>query len=183
MSDDYLSMTAAAGARSEQLLTLYDHALGHVYGYLLSRSGTVALAEDLTSETFLAAADAVRAGTAPVLSTAWLIGIARHKLADHWRREARETARLRAVTPLTDQADDPWDELLDRDLAWQTLAALPVQHRAALTLRYVDDLPVPACAEALGRSVHATESLLTRAKAAFRDAYPTTSPSRGGADA
>ncbi|MGI8880181.1 MAG: RNA polymerase sigma factor [Jatrophihabitans sp.] len=175
---------AGSATRGEpDLIALYDDAVRYVYGYLFSRCGAVSLAEDLTSETFLAAADAVRAGTAPALSTAWLIGVARHKLADHWRHEARETARLRAVTPLAEATDDPWEELLDRDLAWQTLAALPPQHRAALTLRYVDDLPVPACAEALGRSVHATESLLTRAKSAFRCAYPEPRSPRGGADA
>ena len=44
-------------------------------------------------------------------------------------------------------------------------------HRAALTLRYLDALPVPEVAELLGRSTTATEALLVRAKAAFRRAY------------
>jgi RNA polymerase sigma-70 factor, ECF subfamily len=44
-------------------------------------------------------------------------------------------------------------------------------HRAALTLRYIDGLPVPDVAEHLGRTLHATEALLVRAKAAFRQAY------------
>lgn len=41
-------------------------------------------------------------------------------------------------------------------------------HRAALTLRYVDDLPVADVAEHLGRTVHASEALLVRARNAFR---------------
>ena len=44
-------------------------------------------------------------------------------------------------------------------------------HRAALTLRYLDDLPVPEVAALLGRTLHATEALLVRARAAFRRAY------------
>jgi RNA polymerase sigma-70 factor (ECF subfamily) len=44
-------------------------------------------------------------------------------------------------------------------------------HRSALTLRYVDDLPVPEVAETLGRTVHATEALLVRARNAFRNRY------------
>lgn len=44
-------------------------------------------------------------------------------------------------------------------------------HRAALTLRYLDGLPVPEVARALGRTVHATEAVLTRARAAFRRSY------------
>ena len=50
------------------------------------------------------------------------------------------------------------------------LASLPPHHRAALTLRYLDGLPVDEVAGHLGRSVHATESLLMRAKASFRRA-------------
>ena len=38
-------------------LDLYDRALPQVYGYLLSRCGQRAVAEDLTAETFLAAVD------------------------------------------------------------------------------------------------------------------------------
>ncbi|MDQ6911220.1 MAG: RNA polymerase subunit sigma-24, partial [Actinomycetota bacterium] len=44
-------------------------------------------------------------------------------------------------------------------------------YRAALTLRYLDDLPVPRVAALLDRSVHATEAMLVRARAAFRRAY------------
>ena len=44
-------------------------------------------------------------------------------------------------------------------------------HRAALTLRYLDGLPVGEVAHVLGRTVHATEALLGRARAAFRRSY------------
>ncbi len=57
-------------------------------------------------------------------------------------------------------------------VAHHTLRQLTPIHRAVLTLRYVDDLPVGECAEILGRTVGATEALLTRAKRAFRAAYP-----------
>ncbi|MFD0852535.1 RNA polymerase sigma factor, partial [Actinomadura adrarensis] len=52
------------------LLALYDQALPQVYGYLLSRCGRRALAEDLTAETFLAAVEAVRKEAPPDLSAA-----------------------------------------------------------------------------------------------------------------
>ena len=156
-----------------RLLDLYDQALPQVYGYLLSRCRQRALAEDLTAETFLAAVDAVRAGpSAPPVTTAWLIGVARHKLSDHWRRQAREERTLRAVAAKPGPAsDDPWDARLDALRAWDVLQRLGPHHRAALTLRYVDDLPVPQVAQVLGRTVHATEALLVRARSAFRTAY------------
>jgi len=153
------------------LLELYDEALPQVYGYLLARCGRRALAEDLTAETFLAAVTAGRRQPAPAPSVGWLIGIARHKLVDHWRAAEREQRGLRAVDAEPDRFDDPWDERLDALLARQVLDAQTGPHRAALTLRYLDGLRVPEVAEVLGRTVHATEALLSRARAAFRLGY------------
>ncbi|HEV3293983.1 MAG TPA: sigma-70 family RNA polymerase sigma factor [Streptosporangiaceae bacterium] len=166
---------ASAGAR---LLALYDQALPQVYGYLLARCGQRAVAEDLAAETFLAAVDAVRAGQAAPLSAGWLVGVARHKLCDHWRRQAREQRLLHAVAAGPGEPpDDPWDARLDALQAREVLARLGPHHRAALTLRYMDDLPVPQVAGLLGRSVHATEALLVRARSAFRTEY-----GQGGAE-
>jgi len=151
---------------------LYRQALPQVYGYLLPRCGSTTVAEDLTAETFMAAVAAVRTGGVPDLTVAWLVGVARHKLADHWRRAAREEQRLAAVTDLAAAGTtDPWPEVLDADAAYAALARLPVPQRAALALRYLDGLPVAEVAEQLGRSVHATETLLVRARAALRVIY------------
>jgi RNA polymerase sigma-70 factor (ECF subfamily) len=153
------------------LLDLYDEALPQVYGYLLARCGWSALAEDLTAETFVAAVVACRRADPPVPSTGWLVGIARHKLVDHWRAAEREERGLRAVDAEPTPSDDPWDERLDAMLAREVLDAQTGTHRAALTLRYLDGLPVPEVARVLGRTVHATEALLVRARTAFRRSY------------
>ena len=162
---------AQAGDPGTTLLAVYDDALPHVYGYLLSRCGGTALAEDLTSETLLAAVDAVRRDDPPPLSVAWLVGVARHKLADHWRRLAREERGLVALEGTAQDNDDPWDVHLDSLRARGVLEQLSPLHRAVLTLRYVDDLPVSEVAAFLDRSLHATEGLLVRARASFRRAY------------
>ncbi|HUQ64110.1 MAG TPA: sigma-70 family RNA polymerase sigma factor [Acidimicrobiales bacterium] len=158
------------GARDE-LLVLYDSALPLVYGYLLPRCGSKALADDLTSVTFLAAVDATRSGEPPRMGVPWIIGVARNKLLDHWRHQYRDERRRRAVADDPPLVDDPWDVELDIVLAHEVLQQLEPHHRAALTLRYLDDLPVPRVAALLERSVHATEVLLVRARAAFRRAY------------
>jgi len=152
---------------------LYRRALPQVYGYLLPRCGNTAVAEDLTAETFMAAVAAVRQGRVrgPEVTVAWLVGVARHKLADHWRRTAREQRGLATVAALAEDADDPWDERLDAQVAHAALARLPGPQRAALTLRYLDGLPVAEVAACLGRSEHATETLLVRARAALRRIY------------
>jgi RNA polymerase sigma-70 factor (ECF subfamily) len=153
------------------LLGLYDRAVPQVYGYVLPRCGSVAVAEDLTAETFLAAVDAVRRRTVPAMSVAWLIGVARHKLVDHWRRQAREERNLTLAYDEPTPEEDPWDATLDAARAREVLETLGAHHRAALTLRYLDGLPVPEVAEHLGRTVHATEALLVRARVAFRRSY------------
>lgn len=162
------------------LLALYDAALPTVYGYLLRRCSSVALAEDLTAEVFLAAVDGIRSGRPVTLSVAWLLGVARHKLADHWRRQAREDRRLAAVAAVASVASvagdepamtDPWEVHLDVVRARDTLAQLAPHHRGALVLRYLDDLPVSEVAAVLNRTEHSTEGLLVRARAAFRRAY------------
>ena len=167
-------MSVASRDPGAALLALYDDAVGEVYGYLLSRCRNRVVAEDITSEVFMGAVDSVSRGTDPDVTVAWLIGIARHKLVDHWRRLEREQRRIQAVADEPDAAhadDDPWDAHLDVLAARDALERLGAHHRSALTLRYLDGLSVPEVAAVLGRTVHATEALLVRARRAFRDVY------------
>lgn len=166
-----VSVETATADHGSRLLDLYDEALPQVYGYLLSRCRRRDVAEDLTAETFMAAVDSIGRGVVNEVSTAWLIGIARHKLADHWRRLDRDQRRLEVVGSEPDPPDDDWDVALDALVARDVLDRLGAHHRTALTLRYCDDLGVPAVAEIMGRTVHATEALLVRARLAFRAAY------------
>jgi RNA polymerase sigma-70 factor, ECF subfamily len=158
-------------AGSDPVLAIYRVALPQVYGYLLPRCGSTALAEDLTSETFLAAVNASRQGTLTDVNTAWLVGVARHKLVDHWRWLEREQRSLAAASDSVADVDDPWDEWLDNEAAYAALAQLSVPQRAALTLRYLDGLPVADVAKHLGRTLHGTETLLARSRTALRRQY------------
>jgi RNA polymerase sigma-70 factor (ECF subfamily) len=167
----------------EAFMAFYDTALPHVWGYLVARCPTHATAEELTSEVFLAAVDAVRKNASTPVSVPWAIGVARHKLVDHWRGEAREQRRVQAVAGDfafgAGRAEDPWDACLDEMRARDVLRRIAPQQRAALCLRYVDGLPVAEVAVELGRSLHATEALLMRAKAAFRREYENPENSNG----
>ena len=154
------------------LLALYDEVLPAVYGYFVRRCGDRATAEDLTSETFLAAMDAARKPDPPPISTPWLMGVARHKLADHYRRRSDRFSTPVADVPELSDAQDNWDAELDRIVAESVLARLSESHRTVLALRYMDDRTVPECADLIGRTVHATEALLVRARRAFRAHYP-----------
>jgi RNA polymerase sigma-70 factor, ECF subfamily len=153
------------------LAALYHRALPQVYGYLLPRCGSAVLAEDLTAETFMAAVAADKQDGPQELTVAWLVGVARHKLIDHWRRMDRERRRLGVIDSGAEPVDDPWEAQLDVVSAHAALSRLSAQQRAALTLRYLDGLPVAEVAKELGRSLHSTETLLVRARAALRRIY------------
>jgi RNA polymerase sigma-70 factor, ECF subfamily len=154
------------------LLALYDQALPVVYGYFTRRCPDRSTAEDLTSETFLAAMHAARKEDSPPIGMPWLIGVARHKLADHYRRRHDRRTVPVAEPPEPLDAVDDWDAELDRIVAEGVLTRLSDSHRTVLALRYMDDCSVPECAELIGRTVHATEALLVRARRAFKQLYP-----------
>jgi len=163
-----------ARTAADRLLAGYDEGVAAVYAYLRRRVPSQDLAEDLTAETFLAAAASVShhpRDEPGSISVGWLVGIARHKLVDHWRRASREERTLTVLGNEPDRPEDPWEAALDRVRAERVLAQLPTQHRAVLTLRYLDDLAVREVAQLLGRTEHATEALLVRARRRFRAAY------------
>ena len=99
MPSDRVSDTALdpRGNPAADFLALYDRALPQVFGYIVRRCGVDALAEDLTADVFMAAAAALRNGTVDEIGVGWLIGTARHKLIDHWRRAERQRAVLSLV--------------------------------------------------------------------------------------
>lgn len=169
MNDVWAMTLTAREVEKAETLSFLENALPEVYGYLLHRTGQKAAAEDLTSETMLAAIRGMANGSGDGHSVAWLIGIARHKLVDHWRREARERRHLEllSVEPLS----DPGETAFEPGRALDALAALNPSQRMALTLRYVDGLSVAEVAALIERSLHATETLLVRARAALRDRY------------
>ncbi len=164
------------------LIDIYDDAVGQVFAYLRARCDGRAVAEDLTADTFLAAVGQIRRDAVDTVTIAWLIGIARHKLIDDWRRSARRPRPSRLDGDAVDHdhtadRDDIWDAVIEQHLVGGVLADLGAHHRSALTLRYLDGLSVPEVAEHLGRTVEATETLLVRARRRFRTVYEQ----RGGA--
>ena len=128
------------------------------------------MAEDLTQETFVAAVAELRRGARVERPLPWLYGIARHKLLDHYRRIERDAQRTSSGEGV-DPPDPSLDDEPSRGHAVEALARIAPTQRAALVLRHMDGLSVPEVAAALGRSVEATESLLSRGRESFRRAY------------
>ncbi len=155
------------------LARLFDETLARVYGYFLARAGgDQAVAEDLTSETYLAAARAIANGSARVAEpVGWLFGIARHKLIDYYRSRELTGERRRDWDEAIDEiprTDDDLDRVVARDELMAALDRLPAGQRLALVLHYADGLSVAETALALDRSEHAVESLLARGRRSLR---------------
>lgn len=146
----------------------FDRALPEVYGYLFAHvGGSREVAEDLTQETLMAAVVQLRRGKAEGLSTPWLMAVAHNKLVDYFRRQASDRRKLSRSYERPDEEPD-WDGTSTQPQVLAALASLPVSQRAALTLHYLDGLPVRDVARALRLSVHAAESLLARGRAGFK---------------
>lgn len=162
----------------ETFAAFYDATFDAVYRYL-SRAvfGDRALAEDLTQETFTSVVHAIRTGSPGAQTLPWVIGVARHKLVDHYRNTAREGRRLSLAWSSGIGYDGEQLDLLgnvDSSDLLDLLRKLSPIHRLVLVLRYLDELSVDSVANEIGRSVHATESLLARARHALTRTYRET---------
>ena len=103
--------TDAAGA--EAWLDEHGDAL---FAYAYRRLRNRDQAEDLVQETLLAALSADASYQRASSRRSWLIGILKHKLIDHWRRQ-RETAASQADGSEDDEpASEPW---FDRRGMWR----------------------------------------------------------------
>jgi RNA polymerase sigma-70 factor (ECF subfamily) len=151
---------------------LQQRYLTGVFRYVSRRLARREDAEDVTAEVFAAAFESLpgrRGDGDPFL---WLLGIARRKVTDAIRRQARRretSATEMALLPETVGGEDP-QSALARAEARQELRrivdGLRPDQREALLLQHMDGLSVSEIAVVLGRSPAAVNSLLQRARAA-----------------
>src|SRR5918992_547018 len=112
--------------------------------------------EDVVQEVFLAALGSLSqfAGTSGLRS--WLLGIARHKVEDYYRRLLREPESIDVADEDPPVADPPIEEIIDRErLEARTrgvLRQLPESYGVALLWRYWENRSVREIADATGRT-------------------------------
>jgi len=107
--------------------------------------------EDLVQDTLIVIHQRRESYNPSLPFTAWLHGIARYKMVDHFRRN-----RIRATVPLDDVydlavADESAAVLAAVDIE-RLLATLPVKHQEAIRLTRLKGLSVPEAAHASGQS-------------------------------
>ena len=99
----------------------------------------------------------------------WLKTVARRRLIDHWRRRAVVSANVVVLAGRPSHEGDP--DVAEREAVTHALAALSEDQRAVIVLHYIEGYSVAEVGDIVGRSAKATESLLTRSRAAFRHEY------------
>lgn len=136
-------------------------------------AGLDQIADEVVQETWLTAVRRTRDFDPHKGSfRSWLFGIAANVVRDQLR--AATTARLRVVALTNDAAASSCPDADERAIRIaKTLAALPPRQEQALRSKYLDQMSVRAIADAWGETTKAIESLLTRARQSFREAYET----------
>ncbi len=178
-----LALVARMGAGDESAFDAFgERYVGPVYRFTLSRlGGDRELARELSQRALckaLARLETFRGG-ASLLT--WLCSCARNEILMHWR--GGRTAPLQPsgeelfeTTPAVNGylPQDPEEGLLRREsaeLVHLSLDALPAHYARALEWKYLEHMPVKEIAARLRLLPKAAESLLVRARQAFRQAY------------
>lgn len=161
---DDTALVRQAQGDLQQFTELYERYVARVYRYLLARVGNVADAQDLTSQTFIAAMENLDKykGQRPFL--AWLFGIARNKATDMYRRQ-RPDSELDTAVAIPDSDDHPDDivhQHLSMELVARKLQTIAPDRAEAISLRLIGGLEVAEVAGLMGKNEAAVRMLLHR---------------------
>ncbi len=155
---------------------LYQRHLPQVYRYHLVHTGSVTDAQDLTSQTFMAALEGIRSFRGTGSFAAWLMGIARHKCALFFRKRKPET-QLETVAELADPGDSAEqgaEKQLQISLIQRALRSLSPERAEAISLCLFGNLTAAEAGRVLGKSEAAVKMLVFRG---LRDLRADLSPS------
>ena len=153
---------------------LYESYLTPVYRYLLVRSKSKALAEDLTQVVFLKAFEhqsaLAKEGSKPL---AYLYTVARNSLIDYWKKKKEvhqsDVAETFEKVPDNKRTPDALAEQndLSRELI-EGLSQLTEEQREVVSLKYLHDYSAAEIAKQIGKSEEAVRQLQSRGLKALR---------------
>jgi RNA polymerase sigma-70 factor, ECF subfamily len=162
MDDAHLAHQACADP--EAFAELYRRHVASVYRYHLAHTGDVKDAEDLTSQTFMAALEGIRSyrGTGPYIT--WLMGIASRKRA-LWFRGNKPEVPLDAALHIPNPSlptDKAAARRIQRDQIINALRNISRDRAEALILCFFSGLNFAEAGLVLGKSEGAVKMLISR---------------------
>lgn len=145
--------------------------------------GDAETAQDVVQATFGKVIPSLRSFRGEAALFSWMCSICRFETAAEWRRKGNvdrsvhledDSLEVRAALESLAMGNSPEDELQRKELGMLVRTALdhlPPDYGRALEWKYLNGAPVKEIAARLGVSGKAAESLLTRARSAFREAF------------
>lgn len=131
-------------------------------------TGDRELTQDLVQDAFVRVAGRFRHLRMPDAFDAYLRRTIVNLFTSHLRRLRLERAEMRREQLETNPAHRDRDPA-ERDVMWRALQRLPVRQRAAVVLRFYEDLSEREAAEVLGCSAGALNALVARAMTTLRN--------------
>jgi RNA polymerase sigma-70 factor (TIGR02952 family) len=163
--DTHALVIDARAGDTEAFGALYDHYVELVYRYIYYRVGSHALAEDLTSETFLRALRGIGDFRWQGKDFgAWLVTIGRNLVADHFKSSRY---RLEISTPEVLEEnrfeEGPERMVLSNRVLLTAVHRLGSEQRECVVLRFLHGLSVSETALVMGKNSGAIKALQYRA--------------------
>jgi len=151
---------------------LYDSCFHRLYVHVYYRvGGDRHRAEEVVQECWEVAVRRIRKfDPARGLFETWMRGIA-HNVLRNARRRWRRRREREVRADLAQFPGPQGDGVIVAEQVGMVLAGLPGRYRDVLRAKYEERLPVAEIAAQWDETPKAVESLLSRARAAFRDAY------------
>ncbi|MDT0187461.1 RNA polymerase sigma factor [Microbacterium sp. ARD31] len=167
--DEYVHSVAARLVAGEEsaLEEIYDRWSALVHTYALRALGDQHDAEEATQQVFISAWRSRHTLTpSPVALPAWLLGIARHKVADVRAARARDAAKVAAAAALPEAQQvesEPADRAIaDRLVVRQAVQDLPDPRRTIVFLAFWEERSHAEIAETTGLPLGTVKSHVRR---------------------
>jgi RNA polymerase sigma-70 factor (ECF subfamily) len=179
--EDARLIAQAQQGHEDAVSLLYRQYAPRIYGYLASRVGEAALAQDLTSEVFVRALEGLpQYRDRGVPFSAWLYRIAHDRMVDHFRQQARRPTTSLEGLRLPAQAgiDEQVETRLRMEQIGRAMGQLTEDQHQVILLRFVAGLKLQEVAYVMDKSTAAIKMLQLRALTRLRQAVAQTGARR-----
>ena len=184
-SEDRKLVRRLVGGDERAFDAFVDEYFPRLYRFAYPRvGGDRGAAEDVVQTTFMNVIRKISTYRGEAALFTWLCTFCRYEIAAYWRRRGKRTVEIELVedSPAMRAAVETLSSLSEGNtarfereelarLVWAILDHLPVRYGNALQWKYIHGLSVREIAARCKTSPKAVESLLTRARQAFRDGF------------